>query len=115
VTNLLDNAAKWSPPLGVVTVRLEDGTLLVADQGHGIPDEDLPHVFDRFYRSKESRTMPGSGLGLSIVRQVAERHGGTVTAGDAEGGGAALRLTLPGAAEPPADTEASRAPSTATS
>ncbi|MGN6576965.1 MAG: sensor histidine kinase [Nocardioides sp.] len=103
VTNLLDNAAKWSPPLGVVTVRLEHGTLLVADQGHGIPDEDLPHVFDRFYRSKESRTMPGSGLGLSIVRQVAERHGGSVTAGDAEGGGAALRLTLPGTAAAPAE------------
>jgi two-component system sensor histidine kinase MprB len=115
VTNLLDNAAKWSPPLGVVTVRLEDGTLLVADQGHGIPDEDLPHVFDRFYRSKESRTMPGSGLGLSIVRQVAERHGGTVTAGDAEGGGAAMRLSLPGTVEHPADDEAPRAPSTATS
>ena len=53
-------------------------SLLVADQGHGIPESDLPHVFDRFYRSPESRTMPGSGLGLSIVRQVAERHGGTV-------------------------------------
>ena len=75
VTNLLDNAAKWSPPLGVVTVRLVDGTLMVSDQGHGIAEADLPHVFDRFYRSPESRTMPGSGLGLSIVRQVAERHG----------------------------------------
>ena len=109
VTNLLDNAAKWSPPLGVVTVRLEHGTLLVGDQGHGIREEDLPHVFDRFYRSKESRTMPGSGLGLSIVRQVVERHGGSVSAGEADGGGAALRLTLPGTDEPPAEEDESRA------
>ena len=98
VTNLLDNAAKWSPPLGRVGVELRQGTLLVADQGHGIPEEDLPHVFDRFYRSPESRTMPGSGLGLSIVRQVAERHGGTVRAGRSPDGGAAFWLTLPGKA-----------------
>ncbi len=99
VTNLLDNAAKWSPPLGVVTVRLVNGTLLVADQGHGIAEADLPHVFDRFYRSTESRTLPGSGLGLSIVRQVAERHGGTVRVGTAEPGGAAFWLEIPGAPE----------------
>ena len=96
VTNLLDNAAKWSPPLGVVTVRLVDGTLLVADQGRGIAEADLPHVFDRFYRSPESRTLPGWGLGLSIVRQVAERHGGTVRVGASESGGAAFWMMLPG-------------------
>jgi two-component system sensor histidine kinase MprB len=101
VTNLLDNAAKWSPPLGEVTVRLTDGTLLVADEGDGIAEDDLPHVFDRFYRSQESRTMPGSGLGLSIVRQVALRHGGSVAAGRAQQGGAAFRLQLPGTPEPP--------------
>ncbi len=95
VTNLLDNAAKWSPPLGVVTVRLKDGVLYVADQGKGIAPEDLPHVFERFYRSTESRTMPGSGLGLSIVRAVAERHGGQVRAGQAPGGGAAFWLRIP--------------------
>lgn len=100
VTNLLDNAAKWSPPLGVVTVRLADGTLLVADEGPGIAEEDLPHVFDRFYRSPESRSMPGSGLGLAIVRQVADRHGGSVRAGAATTGGAAFWLTLPGSPEP---------------
>jgi two-component system sensor histidine kinase MprB len=99
VTNLLDNAAKWSPSGGVVTVRLAQGTLFVADQGDGIAEEDLPHVFDRFYRSAESRTMPGSGLGLSIVRQVAERHGGSVRAGQAEGGGAAFWWRVPGSAE----------------
>ncbi|CAN5663328.1 HAMP domain-containing sensor histidine kinase [soil metagenome] len=96
VTNLLDNAAKWSPPLGTVTVRLEHGSLLVADQGHGIPETDQPRVFDRFYRSPESRTMPGSGLGLSIVRQVAERHGGTVRVGTGDRGGAAFWLDIPG-------------------
>ncbi|HZJ05837.1 MAG TPA: HAMP domain-containing sensor histidine kinase [Nocardioidaceae bacterium] len=96
VTNLLDNAAKWSPPLGVVTVTLSSGTLVVTDQGHGISEADLPHVFDRFYRSKESRTLPGSGLGLSIVRQVAERHGGSVRAGGSEAGGAAFWFEVPG-------------------
>jgi two-component system, OmpR family, sensor histidine kinase MprB len=101
VTNLLDNAAKWSPPLGVVTVHLADGTLLVGDQGRGIPEEDLPHVFDRFYRSTDARTMPGSGLGLSIVRQVVERHGGAVHAGRADQGGAALRVTIPGSPTAP--------------
>ena len=63
VTNLLDNAAKWSPEEGTVTVRLSDGLLQVADQGPGIAEEDMPHVFERFYRSTEARTMPGSGLG----------------------------------------------------
>jgi two-component system sensor histidine kinase MprB len=99
VTNLLDNAAKWSPPHGVVTVVLSGGTLTVADQGPGIAEQDLPHVFDRFYRSPDARTMPGSGLGLAIVRQVAERHGGIVRVGRAgpeQGGGAAFWLRLPG-------------------
>ena len=103
-TNLLDNAAKWSPPLGTVTVSLTDGRLRVVDQGHGIAEEDLPHVFDRFYRSSASRTMPGSGLGLSIVRQVAERHGGSVTVAHAPGGGAAFTLTLPGSPTAPHST-----------
>jgi len=101
ITNLLDNAAKWSPPLGVVTVTLDQGTLMVADQGHGIAEEDLPHVFDRFYRSVESRTLPGSGLGLAIVRQVVQRHGGVVRAGRWDDGGAAFWLEIPGSAEQP--------------
>jgi two-component system sensor histidine kinase MprB len=103
ITNLLDNAAKWSPEGGVVTVTLEQGTLSVADQGPGISPEDLPHVFERFYRSAESRGMPGSGLGLSIVRSIAERHGGTVEAGSAAGGGAQFWLTIPGQPAPPED------------
>jgi two-component system, OmpR family, sensor histidine kinase MprB len=109
VTNLLDNAAKWSPALGTVTARLTDGALLVADQGPGIDEEDRPHVFDRFYRSKESRTLPGSGLGLAIVRQVAERHGGTVRVGRSEDGGAAFWFELPGVATPPASLRAEHA------
>ena len=103
VTNLLDNAAKWSPPGGTVRVRLAGGVLSVEDEGPGIAEHDLPHVFDRFYRSQESRAMPGSGLGLSIVRQVAERHSGTVEASASPGGGARLTLWLPGSTAPVPD------------
>ena len=112
VTNLLDNAAKWSPPLGSVSLRLDKGVLRVADQGHGISDDDLPHVFDRFYRATDSRGLPGSGLGLAIVRQIVERHGGSVRAGRAEPeGGAAFWVEVPGSAahdEPQRETLASR-------
>lgn len=100
VTNLLDNAAKWSPSGGTVTVRLRQGTLTVDDEGPGIAEQDLPHIFDRFYRSQESRSMPGSGLGLAIVRQVADRHAGSVEAGASASGGALLTLRLPGSPAP---------------
>lgn len=95
VTNLLDNAAKWSPPEGTVTVSLADGLLEVADEGPGIADADLPHVFDRFYRSPEARAMAGSGLGLAIVKHAVERHGGTVAAGRSPSGGALISVRLP--------------------
>ena len=98
VTNLLDNAAKWSPPEGTVTVRLVDGVLTVDDQGEGVAEADRPHVFERFYRAEESRAMPGSGLGLAIVRQVIDRHGGQLQVTDAPGGGARFALWLPGVA-----------------
>jgi two-component system, OmpR family, sensor histidine kinase MprB len=94
ISNLLDNAAKWSPPGGEVEVSVRDGEIRVRDHGPGISDDDLPFVFDRFYRAQSARSMPGSGLGLAIVRQVAEAHGGTVTAEPAEGGGTRMRLTL---------------------
>jgi two-component system sensor histidine kinase MprB len=94
VSNLLDNAAKWSPPSGVVEVTVRDGELTVRDHGPGIDEADLPFVFDRFYRAPSARGMPGSGLGLAIVRQVAEAHGGTVVADRADGGGTRMRLTL---------------------
>ncbi len=106
VINLLDNAVKWSPEGGTVTVLLRDGKLDVYDQGPGLSEEDLPHVFDRFYRASDARRLPGSGLGLAIVRQAAERHGGRVLAGHAPGGGAAFRLILPGRAPQPADEPA---------
>ena len=100
ITNLLDNAAKWSPAGSRVSCRLVDGVLTVDDDGPGIAEADRPHVFDRFWRAQESRTMPGSGLGLSIVRQVADRHAGTVEAASSPSGGARLMLRLPGRPAP---------------
>jgi two-component system sensor histidine kinase MprB len=100
VANLLDNAAKWSPPGGPVEVGVRDGTVIVRDHGPGIAEEDLPFVFDRFYRARSARGMPGSGLGLAIVRQVAEAHGGEVVAEPADGGGTQMTLRLNG--RPPA-------------
>jgi two-component system sensor histidine kinase MprB len=97
IGNVLDNAAKWSPPGGEVDVSVEDRTVSVRDHGPGIDDVDMPYVFDRFYRSASARTMPGSGLGLAIVRQVAEAHGGSVVAERAEGGGTRVTLRLNGA------------------
>jgi two-component system sensor histidine kinase MprB len=94
VANLLDNAAKWSPRDGVVEVRLRDAELTVRDHGPGIAADDRGRVFDRFFRADDARGRPGSGLGLAIVRQVAESHGGTVSAEAADGGGALLRLRL---------------------
>ena len=96
VANLLDNAAKWSPPNGDVEVAVRDGALSVRDHGPGIDEEDLPHVFDRFYRSPSARGRPGSGLGLAIVRQVAVAHGGEVVAEAADGGGTRMTLRLNG-------------------
>ena len=95
VGNLLDNAAKWSAPGGEVQLEVKDGTVVVRDHGPGISDEDLPHVFERFYRARSARGMPGSGLGLAIVRQVAEAHGGAVELARANGGGTVATLTFP--------------------
>jgi two-component system, OmpR family, sensor histidine kinase MprB len=109
LANLLDNAIKWSPPGGVVEVTVRSGSVEVRDHGPGISPADLPHVFDRFYRSAAARGMPGSGLGLAIVRQVAEAHGGTVSAAPAPGGGTLLALRLP-VIEPPTADRDERAP-----
>ncbi|WP_182524979.1 HAMP domain-containing sensor histidine kinase [Nocardioides dongkuii] len=110
ITNLLDNAAKWSPEGGTIRVTLVDGELTVDDEGPGIAEADLPHVFERFWRSEESRSMPGSGLGLSIVQQVASRHSGDVEAGRAPTGGARLVMRLPGAPTPPPDAPGEATP-----
>ncbi len=117
--NLIDNAVKYSPPGEPVEIELtaggggpidehadprSGGELTVRDHGQGISAEDMPHVFDRFYRGAEARGRPGSGLGLAIVRQVVTQHGGTVTAEPAPGGGTLMRVRLPGAeALDPAD------------
>jgi two-component system sensor histidine kinase MprB len=101
VTNLLDNAAKWSPAGGTVGISLERGELTVADEGPGVAEADMPLIFERFYRASEARTMPGSGLGLSIVRQAAERHGGSVRAANRRPRGAIFILTLPGSPSRP--------------
>ncbi|QNE23014.1 HAMP domain-containing histidine kinase [Kribbella qitaiheensis] len=110
VTNLLDNAAKYSAPdaadrstgegepAGRVSVHLLDGVLTVTDSGPGIAEADLPHVFERFYRSSEARSRPGSGLGLAIVKHAAEQHGGMIYARNAPTGGAQFTLWLPHAA-----------------
>jgi two-component system, OmpR family, sensor histidine kinase MprB len=105
VLNLLDNAVKFSPHDGTVRVDLRPAAhgyafLQVADAGPGIKDSDLPHVFDRFYRSDEARTLPGSGLGLAIVKSAVERHGGAVFAGRSADGGALIAMRLPGSSEP---------------
>jgi two-component system sensor histidine kinase MprB len=105
VSNLVDNAAKWSPPGAQVEVDVRDGTITVRDHGPGIDPADLPHVFDRFYRSLEARTMPGSGLGLAIVKQVADSHGGTVAAATTPGGGALFTLQLPSAGDSATELE----------
>jgi two-component system sensor histidine kinase MprB len=97
VNNLLDNAAKYSPPGGEVAVTLRGGTLTVRDHGPGVPPDELPHIFDRFFRAGNARHQAGSGLGLAIVKQVAERHGGSVAAVAAPGGGLEVVLALPGA------------------
>jgi len=96
VTNLLDNAVKFGGPGTPIEVDARCGSVIVRDHGAGIPASDLPHVFDRFYRAASARSEPGSGLGLSIVREVAEAHGGTAVAADAAGGGAAVGMRLPG-------------------
>ena len=93
--NLLDNAAKFGPAEGPVHVRLNGGELTVRDHGPGIDDEDLPFVFDRFYRAASSRSAPGSGLGLAVVHEIITGHGGTVGAEAAPGGGTVMRVTLP--------------------
>ncbi|CAM5376783.1 histidine kinase OS=Streptomyces griseomycini OX=66895 GN=FHS37_004509 PE=4 SV=1 [Streptomyces griseomycini] len=101
VVNVLDNAVKFSPAGGTIDVRLTDGVLTVRDHGPGIPADELPHVFDRFWRSPSARALPGSGLGLSIVARTVQQAGGEVTLTPAEGGGTTATVRLPGAPTPP--------------
>ncbi|HLY94253.1 MAG TPA: HAMP domain-containing sensor histidine kinase [Gaiellaceae bacterium] len=94
VWNLLENAGKWSDGGGTVEVTLSRGEVSVRDHGPGIEPDERERIFDRFYRATSARSQPGSGLGLAIVREVAEAHGGSVSAEEAPGGGALLRLHL---------------------
>jgi len=97
VSNLIDNALKFSPDGEAVDVTVRGGTVEVADRGPGVAPEDKTRVFDRFYRATAVRTLPGSGLGLSIVAQIAALHGGSVTLDARDGGGTVARLELPAA------------------
>ncbi|WP_230195341.1 HAMP domain-containing sensor histidine kinase [Streptomyces coriariae] len=106
VVNILDNAVKFSPEGGTIDVRLNHGTLTVRDHGPGIPSEELPHVFDRFWRSPSARALPGSGLGLSIVARTVEQAGGQVSLARADGGGTVATVRLPGAPTPPPEDPA---------
>ncbi len=108
VGNLLDNARKWSPPGQSVSVQCRDGAVVVHDHGPGIAEADLPHIFDRFYRSPAARGLPGSGLGLAIVAQVVKAEGGTILAENDPAGGARMSMRLPavaGPGDPPAEAE----------
>lgn len=95
IRNLIENAAKFSPDTTPIHVEVDGGRIIVSDHGPGIPADQRDAVFERFHRVEATRTMPGSGLGLSIVKQVAVAHGGSASAGEAEGGGAAVTLSLP--------------------
>ena len=94
VSNLLDNAVKYSPAGTPIEVSVRDGEVVVADHGPRIADEDQPRIIDRFYRAAAARSKPGAGLGLAIVKEAAEAHGGTATA-ESGARGARFRLTLP--------------------
>ncbi len=90
VSNMIDNARKWSPADAPIEITVDGRSVQVRDHGPGISEEDLPHVFDRFYRSVDSRTTPGSGLGLAIVETIVEGHSGTVTVSNHPEGGAVV-------------------------
>ena len=111
---LLDNAVKYTPEGGKVTARVRErdgrAELEVSDTGIGISDAQMPFVFERFYRADPSRTKGGAGLGLSIARQIAEAHGGTVEASSKPGEGSTFTLLLPKKAPCLRDADASRVP-----
>ena len=95
VSNLIDNAVKWSPPGQTIDVEVNLGSVVVRDRGPGIPEHEWGSVFERFYRSEDARSSPGSGLGLSIVRHVANSFGGTAQVIAQNGPGTAVELSFP--------------------
>ena len=100
LANLLDNAIKYSPKAGTVEVRVfeEEGRAVVtmSDEGRGISEADLPHIWDRLFRAEPSRTTPGMGLGLSFVKAITEAHGGSATITSYGREGATFRIEIPG-------------------
>jgi len=101
ITNLLTNALKFTPADGRVTVRTgPDGpnaVLTVIDTGIGIPADELPHIFDRFWRGRQAAQTSGSGIGLAVAAELAQAHGGQLTVTSQPGLGTRMTLTLPGA------------------
>jgi two-component system sensor histidine kinase MprB len=96
ISNIVVNADKWAPEGEAIVVMIDAGSVTVTDSGPGFDGADVDHVFERFYRSSEARSMPGSGLGLSIVAQIIDDHGGTVFARNrSDGPGAVVGFTLP--------------------
>ena len=95
VSNMIDNALKWSPPDSKVRVAVLSGAVIVRDDGPGIPMNERERVFERFYRTEEARSLPGSGLGLSIVRHVADTFGGRTSIVDEERVGTTIELVFP--------------------
>lgn len=110
LTNLVGNAVKYSPSPLPISITVNGRRVEVRDHGAGIAAEDLPHVFDRFYRAIGARSAPGSGLGLAIVQRTVSLHGGTVFAGNAPDGGAVVGFELPA---PRSNSTAPRSNSTA--
>jgi heavy metal sensor kinase len=99
VTNLLDNAIKYTPAGGIITVAAEEGkrevNISFHDSGIGIAADDLPHIFDRFYRADKSRSEPGAGLGLSLVMAIVQAHGGDIRVSSIPGAGSTFTIVLP--------------------
>jgi two-component system phosphate regulon sensor histidine kinase PhoR len=97
--NLIHNAIKFTPPGGSVTIRArqegQDVLVSVSDTGVGIPADDLPRIFERFYKSDKSRSGGGTGLGLAIAKHIIEAHGGRIWAESVEGKGSTFHFTLP--------------------
>ena len=98
-SNLVDNALKYTPTGGLVNIAIEetakDTIVIVKDTGSGIPEKDLPHIFDRFFRGEQSRSTPGNGLGLSLAQAFVLIHGGTITAANTSDQGPKFTVILP--------------------